>query len=289
MLPSVRGMATRCAANNNNAFKLLLATRAQSTAAPVAAEPAGETPEEGRKRKGLLAKFFAQPNQSTSYSKILTKSKQVTYEMQFEYVKPEAMDTYLEEVTKMNTKLNESDAYPAELMGSWTSMFGDEDLAIHLWIHKTGFDGVWASNEFRKTDPEQAAFQRQKGQWLRSRHSQLLNEFAFWGTPRIRDPSHMYELRSYTLKPGTLIEWGNNWSQAIDIRKNDAVGGWFSNIGPLYQVHYLWAYNNLTHRKKMREKMWTQPGWGDCVANTVPLVQSMQSQLLIPTAGSPMK
>ena len=35
---------------------------------------------------------------------------------------------------------------------------------------------------------------------LRRRENQLLHEFSFWGEPQFREPSHIYELRSYSLK-----------------------------------------------------------------------------------------
>ena len=50
---------------------------------------------------------------------------------------------------------------------------------------------------------------------LRNRHSQHLLPFSFWPEPYARKDSHIYELRSYHLKPGTLIEWGKYWARAI--------------------------------------------------------------------------
>ena len=32
-----------------------------------------------------------------------------------------------------------------------------------------------------------------------------------------RQGSNIYELRSYHLKPGTMVEWGNYWAKAIRI------------------------------------------------------------------------
>ena len=54
-----------------------------------------------------------------------------------------------------------------------------------------------------------------------------------------RNPSHIYELRSYHLKPGTMVEWGNYWSKAIKLRDyqhTEAYMGCFSQIGELYNV-----------------------------------------------------
>ena len=54
-----------------------------------------------------------------------------------------------------------------------------------------------------------------------------------------RNPSHIYELRSYHLRPGTMVEWGNYWARAIKLRDyqhSEAYMGLFSQIGELYNV-----------------------------------------------------
>lgn len=46
----------------------------------------------------------------------------------------------------------------------------------------------------------------------------------------------------FTLQPGSLIEWGEWWSQGIRHRSEDeAVGGWFSQLGKIHQVHHMWS------------------------------------------------
>ena len=62
----------------------------------------------------------------------------------------------------------------------------------------------------------------------------------------------MYELRSYHLKPGTMVEWGNYWAKAIKLRDyqhTEAYMGLFSQIGELYNVKVL----NFIHFHKDTE------------------------------------
>ncbi|KAG1649292.1 Protein NipSnap [Nymphon striatum] len=94
-------------------------------------------------------------------------------------------------------------------------------------------------------------------------------------------------------QPGTMIEWGNNWARAINYRRavdnNVAVGGYFSQVGKLYNVHHIWAYKNLSKRKEIREATWRNPGWDQCVAYTVPLIETMESRLMVPASFSPLQ
>lgn len=73
----------------------------------------------------------------------------------------------------------------------------------------------------------------------------------------------IYEMRSYWLKPGTLIEWGNLWHKGVQYRPDAKVLGVFSQIGELYNVHHMWAYQNFQQRKQMRTNAWAKPGWSE--------------------------
>lgn len=87
------------------------------------------------------------------------------------------------------------------------------------------------------------SLKNERGLLLRSRHLQYMLAFSYWPQIASRDPSHIYEMRSYRLKPGTMIEWGNNWARAINFRQtnNEAFAGFFSQIGRLYNVHHIWC------------------------------------------------
>ncbi|XP_018596007.1 protein NipSnap homolog 1 isoform X4 [Scleropages formosus] len=71
-------------------------------------------------------------------------------------------------------------------------------------------------------------------------------------------------------KPGTMIEWGNHWARAIKHRQEnqEAVGGFFTQIGELYVVHHLWAYKDLQSREETRNFAWQKPGWDTAVYYT---------------------
>jgi len=55
-------------------------------------------------------------------------------------------------------------------------------------------------------------FRQARNKMLRARSNQILLSFGFWPELKAREGPNIYEMRSYTLKPGTMIEWANNWS-----------------------------------------------------------------------------
>ncbi|GLD57285.1 protein NipSnap homolog 2-like protein [Lates japonicus] len=88
-----------------------------------------------------------------------------------------------------------------------------------------------------------------------------------------------------------MIYSGYLRARAIRYRQHnrEAVGGFFSQIGNLYMVHHLWAYKDLQSREDTRNAVWQQDGWHEVVYYTVPLIQHMDSRIMIPTKASPLQ
>lgn len=114
---------------------------------------------------------------------------------------------------------------------------------VNLWRHKDGYATSDRLIEAFEKDGDMKKADKELGQFLHKRINALLFPFSYWPSPEPRDSRHVYELRSYILKPGTMIEWGNNWVKGINHRMdhNQAVGGFFSQIGRLYMVFHLWG------------------------------------------------
>ncbi|CAG0915332.1 unnamed protein product [Notodromas monacha] len=225
-----------------------------------------------------------------SHSRLLS-DKESIYELTTHNVKPSRMDDYIKAYGDFVELVKEKDNVRMELAGSWVVGVGDQDQVLHLWRHSNGFAGVDETAAVMRCDKDFAALRNKRTPFLRSRRTQYLLSFSYWPPIRFRPGSNLYEIRSYTLKPGTMIEWGNNWARGIGHRTgNDApYAGFFSQIGVLYQVHHIWTYESLAARKNTRESAWQNSGWDKCVANTVPLIRHMETRIMAPTPFSPTK
>ncbi|CDQ73328.1 unnamed protein product [Oncorhynchus mykiss] len=86
--------------------------------------------------------------------------------------------------------------------------------------------------------------------------NQLLLEFCFWNEPSPRPGQNILNIHSYKLKvsPGmNQIYKMSSYklkARAIKYRQenDEAVGGFFSQVGDLYEVHHLWVYKDLQSR-----------------------------------------
>ncbi|XP_075913896.1 protein NipSnap homolog 1-like isoform X2 [Petromyzon marinus] len=246
------------------------------------------------KEDGWLKSLFVHKvdPRKDAHSQLLAKHDTSNlYKLQFHNVKPECLYAYNQLVTEMLPKIHDNPELPTELVGSFNTWYGEQDQAVHLWSYSGGYPSLTTVMNELKKDKEFAEFRQERSKMLMSRRNQLLLEFTFWNEPRPRKGPFIYELRTYQLRPGTMIEWGNNWARAIRHRQDndEPVGGFFSQIGDLYVVHHLWAYKDLQSRDETRQSAWHKPGWEECVYYTVPLIRHMESRIMIPLKFSPLQ
>src|SRR6201987_5580641 len=75
----------------------------------------------------------------------------------------------------------------------------------------------------------------------------------------------IYELRTYTVKPGTVSDMVKAASEvSTDIRGNNfgkLEGYWFTEIGPLNQVLHMWSYSDLNERARLRGELAKNARW----------------------------
>ncbi|KZZ96898.1 Dimeric alpha-beta barrel [Ascosphaera apis ARSEF 7405] len=152
-----------------------------------------------------------------------------------------------------------------------------------------GYEGYHSSLHEIGQHPEFSKFDNKLKSLIKSKKTSLMQEFSFWPTTPPRRLGGLFELRSYTLHPGQLLEWETYWRRGLHARREvmEGVGAWFVQIGELNTVHHLWQYADLEERKIQRETSWNIQGWAETVHKTVPLIQTMRSSILVPMPWSP--
>ena len=95
----------------------------------------------------------------------------------------------------------------------------------------------------------------------------------------------LYELRTYTVKPGTLgdiVKAASTVSR--DVRGNNygkLEGYWFTEIGPLNQVMHMWSYASYDERARLRGELAKNPRWtGEYIPLIRPIVVRQDIRLL---------
>lgn len=91
----------------------------------------------------------------------------------------------------------------------------------------------------------------------------------------------IYEVRTYTLKPGGVAQFENNFAEALPHREKYSKLGafWHTEIGPLNQVIHVWPYENLGERTQVRGDAGNDPNWPP---KSDGLILNMESEIFTP-------
>jgi hypothetical protein len=113
-----------------------------------------------------------------------------------------------------------------KLTGNWKTIVGDQDAFIHILEYENyaGYDkstqtirNSEVGGLLKRYRPNLQSFFKHMAAYkamlpfLNGRSSQLNQEFAFLPTAPPHAEGGIFELRSYQLKPGTLLEWESAW------------------------------------------------------------------------------
>ncbi|VDL85052.1 unnamed protein product [Nippostrongylus brasiliensis] len=271
---------------NNNGFKsCLMLTGIHSLDDVAKAEQRGETslipthteetPAKPPQQQTWISKLLTGQQidpagwQKQSHSSLLSSSEYI-YEFATHNFRPGEKERYLDSFGKYKNELKEK-LPSVELIGSFTVSYGrTRDQAIHLWRYTNGFKDVDSSIQLHSSDDAVCAADSDVAKLCGRRKNIIVKSFSYWREPEQRPPSHVYDLRSYVLTPGSMIEWANAWAKGITFRRdaNQDVGGFFAQVGQLYIVYHIWAYPSMCARNDTRHATWAKPGWDATVAYT---------------------
>ncbi|ROT41026.1 NIPSNAP family protein [Sodiomyces alkalinus F11] len=224
---------------------------------------------------------------AASFSQVLARGKYV-HTITFHEVRPDKVEEYVDLVGYWYPKMASLPENKVHLVGSWRTEVGDCSTFVHIWEYQR-YQGYHESIHNIASHPESAEIDRKLRSLIVSKNKSLMQEFSFWPTTPPRKLGGIFELRSYTLHPGNLLEWETHWRRGLKARREvmEGVGAWFVQIGDLNTVHHLWQFANLEERKIRREQSWEIEGWSQTVHKTVPLIQTMKSRILVPLPWSP--
>ncbi|CRK19092.1 hypothetical protein BN1723_011779 [Verticillium longisporum] len=220
---------------------------------------------------------------------VLARGKYV-HTISFHEVKQDRLEEYVDLISNWYPKMAALPENKVHLVGSWRTEIGDTNTFVHIWEYQR-YQGYHESIHNIANHPEYADFEKKLRSLIHSRKNSLMQEFSFWPTTPPRKLGGIFELRSYTLHPGNLLEWETHWRRGLKARREvmEGVGAWFVQIGDLNTVHHLWQFANLEERKIRREQSWQIEGWSETVHKTVPLIQKMESRILTPMPWSPVQ
>ena len=173
----------------------------------------------------------------------------------------------------------------SELTAFLHTEVGPLNEIIHIWHYKDLAD----RDRVRADAAKEANWPPKIQEFIREMRSEIIKPFAFIPEPRPGKMGPVYELRYYTLKPGSLPEVSKRWEGAIGERAkmSPVVFAGPVEFGKANGFVHIWAYQGMDHRMQTREEarkkgVWPPPGGGSHLL-------TQDNKILLPASFSPLQ
>jgi addiction module HigA family antidote len=105
-----------------------------------------------------------------------------------------------------------------------------------------------------------------------------------------RQLGNLYEIRTYTFKPGGIPATIERWSSQIAERTkfSPLVGAWYSEIGALHKWVHIWAYKDANERFRIREEARSKGYWPPRGGQPGMMIKQ-ENMLVVPASFSPLR
>ncbi|PWE27641.1 NIPSNAP family protein [Pararhodobacter marinus] len=99
------------------------------------------------------------------------------------------------------------------------------------------------------------------------------------------------EQRTYRFRPGMIPQFMALYQAgplALQRRVlGNLIGYFVTELGPLNETVHLWGYDGLDDRARRRAALMAEPEWRRFLTEILPLLETQESKILLPTDFSP--
>lgn len=176
-----------------------------------------------------------------------------------------------------------------KLEGYWITEIGPLSQVVHLWSYADLNERQRLRAELQKNKRWTEEYIPLIRPHLVRQDIRLMNQVVAPVKPA--SSGNIYELRYYRARPGGLKPWTDAFLAAREAREkySKIVGMWTTEAGQPNEVCHIWAYSDLNARAKARGDAMKDPAWQTFLKTGGPLLDEMNSLVMIPSAHSPMQ
>jgi hypothetical protein len=173
----------------------------------------------------------------------------------------------------------------SKLAAFWHSEIGPLNQIIH----------VWAYESFEHRADVRAAATKDEGwpppirEFVVAQQSEVFLPAPFSPPLTQRDIGPLFEIRQYTLTPGSIPGLIGRWSEKIEGRTkfSPLVAGMYSEFGALNKWVHIWAYRDANERFSVRAAASATGAWP--ARNPPGVVVKQENALVMPSSFSPIR
>ncbi|GAM17173.1 hypothetical protein SAMD00019534_003480 [Acytostelium subglobosum LB1] len=175
----------------------------------------------------------------------------------------------------------------SKLCGYWMSELGGINEVVHLWEYSSLDDRAKVRYNLRFDKEWNEKYMVNMKPYVLKQDNIVLREFNWCPlsmSPNQLESNNVWELSSFSIKPGNVGKWSDAISKGIDTRKKHSLpnGMFYSEIGKLNTVFQLWSYNNFEERTNIVEAALKDSKWSQAVDDSLLVTTSMDNKILVP-------
>jgi hypothetical protein len=173
----------------------------------------------------------------------------------------------------------------SELTAFWHTEIGPLNEIVHVW----GYRDLAERERIRGEAAKEANWPPKIGEFIREMRSETVTPFSFVPEVRPGKVGPIFELRYYTLKPGTLPDLAKGWEAKVPERMKLSpivlAGG--VDFGKANGFVHVWAYSSLDQRAEVREEARKTGVWPP--AGSADRLLTQENKIVLPSAFSPLQ
>jgi hypothetical protein len=176
-----------------------------------------------------------------------------------------------------------------KLEGYWITEIGPLNKVMHLWSYADYADRDQRRAALAKNDRWRNEYIATAGPLIQRQDIRLLNAVKPVTPPDTE--GNVYEFRYYRVKVGKIAEWIGHIMEAMPARETHSknVALFQTVAGQPNEVCHIWAYESLNHRAAARAAAMGDPAWQTFLEKASPLLDEMDSLIMLPSVSSPLK
>ena len=173
----------------------------------------------------------------------------------------------------------------SKLAAFWHSEVGPLNQIIHVWT----YDNFEHRAAVRSASQKEGSWPPPIREFITDMQSEVFLPAPFSPPLTPREVGPLFEIRQYTLAPGSIPGLIERWSEKIEGRTkfSPLVGGWYSEFGALNKWVHIWAYKDANERFSVRAAAAATGQWP--ARNPPGVVVKQENAFVMPSSFSPIR
>lgn len=173
----------------------------------------------------------------------------------------------------------------SKLAAFWHTEVGPLNQIVHVWT----YESLEHRTNVRAAASKEPGWPPAIGQHVTGMQSELFLPAPFSPPLTPREVGPLFEIRQYTLSPGSIPGLIERWTDKIEGRQkfSPLIGGWYSEFGTLNKWVHIWAYKDANERFSARAAAAATGQWP--ARNPPGVVVKQENAFLMPSAFSPIR